>query len=250
VLTYSFTIYFEGNLIKSDIVEAKMYFPDYSKYWSFDVNKYDENTKSLSQSGFYLDTSIFELPIGQLTARVDFIDGTFKNGDFRIGAPGKIFSYSDKYSYAYSADDEASPIFPSISIPALRRPIISTAGKTNSQIIISFVINDSHISNGWINFYNDNGYIGCTNYFRNSYNGACSSIVNNGEGFYNQVNDINYLTIMQSNIFGSNNSIISEEIFSSIKKCRLVVVDGLQYETTYEHSNYDYKSYSSFTIIN
>lgn len=247
-LTYDFTLVFEGNLSASDIVSARVYLPNLTSYWTLDPSNFNGSTNRLRQSGFYWGNHIHELPIGNLRAEVELSNGTELEYVFTMGIPGH--KTNNGMSYVYSADDGILPTYPGVSVAALRRPTISNHSISNSEINITFTVNDENVNNGWIYFYDAAGnYIGWTKYFRDAITGVCLDCLNTGSGFNHGESGDNSAIITNTDIFDADGNAISSSVFSTITQCRLVVVDGAQYETSTSYSHYDYISFSGLTIL-
>jgi hypothetical protein len=242
-LSYNFTIYFNGS---PSVSTARVYLPNNSSfYWTLDPSLYNSSTNSISEQGFWWTDDTRELPVGTMKAEVSLTDGTTLDYMFTMGIPGNKTNSGD--AYAYSVEDETTPLYPQVTVPALQRATISSFQVSPTEIDISFSINGNNVNNGWIWFYDSsNVYIGRSPYFLDSSNGAVFGGLNLGKSFNNAEGQNNSVVLNNGQLFDSHGNAVSNSDFSRITHCRLVVIDGAQYVAAGKgYTDYDYKAIST-----
>ncbi len=240
-LTYSFGIKFEGSLTQADIVSAKVYLPNSAKYWTIDPDHFDQSANELYETGFRFDSYMYELPVGEMKMEVVLTDGSRLERLFTMGVPGH--EANEGHSYVYNED--VVPTYPTASIQALYRPIITASSFTTSPISVTFTVNGPDVHNGWIWCYDAAlNYIGCTSFFRDSVTGSCFSGLNGGSGFNISNGGSNTISLINTDLFDSNGNSVTPASFALIKKFRVVVTDGVQYESS-SYTAFDYKAISA-----
>ena len=101
-----------------------------------------------------------------------------------MGFPGNKTNSGD--AYVFSVEDETTPLYPQVTVPALQRATISSFQVSPTEIDISFSINGNNVDNGYVLFYDSsNVYIGRSPYFLDSSNGAVFGGLNLGNSFNN-----------------------------------------------------------------
>lgn len=241
-LSYTFDIVFSGGLTSTDISSAKVYINNSNLWWTLSTDNFDESTQVLHGSGFWYTANMCELPVGMLTADIILTNGTELTKEITMGIPGS--KTNQAYQYVYNADDETTPIYPSVTYKALRRPIITSFNRTTDSITISFKVVGDEVNNGFIWFYDSaDNFIGRAAYFRDPSTGSCFSGLNSGTGFNSQDGNTN-IYIASSSCILINNNLISATAFASISRARVVVLDGSQYETATRHGSFDYRAIS------
>jgi hypothetical protein len=159
-----------------------------------------------------------------------------------MGKPGSI--YADGYSYAYSAQDETSPAYPGVSVPAIMRPDAESLTFDGGALETVFTVRGGNVRNGWVWYYdaNDN-YIGQSTHFYDQK--TDSSATNFKAGYFDSSSGArNTLVLSAGDIVGSNGTSITPEAMDLIRHCRVFVTDGRQYESGV--IQYDYRAMSSY----
>ncbi|HXN05546.1 MAG TPA: hypothetical protein VN944_00610 [Nitrospiria bacterium] len=162
-----------------------------------------------------------------------------------MGIPGNKTNLSD--AYVYSVQDETTPIYPQVTVPALQRATISSFQVSPTEIDISFSVNGNSVNNGWIWFYDSsNVYIGRSPFFLDSSNGAVFGGLNLGKSFNNADGQSNSIVLINGQLIDSHGNTVSNSDFSRIALCRLVVIDGAQYVAIGRgYTDYDYMAIST-----
>jgi hypothetical protein len=147
----------------------------------------------------------------------------------------------------YSIEDETTPLYPQVTVPALQRATISSFQVSPTEIDISFSINGNSVNNGWIWFYDSSDvYIGSSPYFLDSSNGAVFGGLNLGKSFNNADGQSNSAVLINGQLVDSQGNTVSNSDFSRIAHCRLVVIDGAQYLAAGKgYADFDYMAIST-----
>jgi hypothetical protein len=249
LLVYNFNIYFSGNISASDIEYARVYLPGSTTWWTLDhANGFNAAGSVISGSGFWYSDNLKELPIGNLNAEIKLLNGKISDMPFTVGYPGSINPGSN--SYVYSSDDEKVAAYPSVSKAALRRPSVTSliySGGGSPTVTVSFIIRGTDVHNGFIWYYDSlNNYIGRSPYFRDANTGADSSNLSGGT-FNRNDGSTNTHTVYAADLIDGNGAVVTSSAFTTIAKCRVVVFDGLQYESlpSKPYIHYDFRAVSS-----
>jgi len=171
-----------------------------------------------------LSSNATVLPIGSYTFELKLANGFDVSQTVTFPAPGSLST--NGYTYMYTEDYSGG--IPSTFTKTIRRPMINALTKVNDTIAITFTMNDSLFYNGYIWLYNSSGnYIGGSSYFRNINTKALSTIINNGAAIYSNGATQNVVRLYQQ-----NSNIYSPASFNDIYYMRIVVTDGIQYQST------------------
>ena len=175
-----------------------------------------------------------------MTRRLQMGDYTFT-----MEIPGNKTNSSD--AYVYSLQDETTPLYPQVTIPAVQRATTSSFQASTTEIDVSFSVNGNNVNNGWIWFYDStNIYIGRSPFFLDSSTGAVFGGLNSGTSFNNADGQSNSIVLINGQLIDSNGNAVSDSDFSRIAHCRIVLIDGAQYVAIGRgYTDYDYRSIST-----
>ena len=244
-LSYSFEVYFAEMLDSSDIKTARVYLPNSSSYWDLDPDTTLDTVRNSVGYGvrYWLTANNDELPIGSLRAEIVLNNGTSSQYTFIMGKPGSVSPSS--YAWVYSAQEVATPTYPSTSTEALRRPTVTTLSFENGQLKTTFRIRGNNVRNGWIWYYDaGNQYVGRSPYFYNQKLDIGTATFSKG-WFDSQADAENVLICNPNEIIKTNGSGCSLSEMNTISHCRLYVTDGAQY-TGDGVVQYDYRAMSEY----
>ena len=221
---YNFWISYEGDNIGVNAIEsARVYLPSGSA-WALSADWLNPKSKYIGGWGRWWWNGDLgnSLPIGTLTAEIILANGNTTTYNQTIPVPGS--KTSNGFSYVYTEDYVTSD---SDYTPMLKRATIESCKKGGGTIRIEFSVSDSNVYNGYVDFYNSEGYfIAQTKaLFRNTDTGVLSDIINSGTGFHTN-GSVNLLEITNGDI-----SFETGYEYADILKVMVVLRDGAQYGT-------------------
>ena len=220
---YNFWISYEGDNIGVNAIEsARVYLPS-GIPCVLSADQLNPVSKYISGGRYMWNGDLGNsLPIGTLTAEIILANGNTTTYNQTIPVPGS--KTSNGFSYVYTEDYVTSD---SDYTPMLKRATIESCKKGGGTIRIEFSVSDSNVYNGYVNFYNSEGYfIAQTKaLFRNTDTGVLSDIINSGTGFHTN-GSVNLLEITNGDI-----SFETGYEYADILKVMVVLRDGAQYGT-------------------
>lgn len=244
-LFYNFKILFHGNVSVADFDSVRVYLPNTrEKWWTIDIEKSLNIQKGYvggSNHWHSVDESI--LPIGVLTAEIKLKDGTTVDYPFTMGKPGD--KSNESADWVFSPEENAEGQIPS-SVSALGRPEVLSFSKSANLIKVRFKVHGQNVHNGLVFFYDkDNASVGRSAFFRDRSSGSTLEGFDSGK-FDNEDLATNSLTLKPIYLMDETGNPITNDSFARIEKCRVEVVDGVQYEaaSTPSFTNWDYRAVS------
>jgi hypothetical protein len=178
------------------------------------------------------------LALGDYVFEITYTSGVIVSETLTVPAPGSTTTNSMSYFYTEDYIGASSPPSGYIALP--KRAEISSAifDTVNSEIDISFSVDDSNIYNCSIWFYNSAGtYVGGVDWFRDFSTGILSSMINNSSELYTD-GTTNNIAVPYTEI-----NFLSDYSSSNIFSMHIVLSDGKQYVSS-TVSGYDTRSVS------
>jgi hypothetical protein len=243
-LVYNFWVYFSGNIAASDIEYVHVISIGANWMWPIDPTKGFNATDSyIGGTGYCFGSYTDELPIGPMKAEIKLTNGTVSDFPFTVGYPGS--STAGGNSYVFSKDDETSAQNGPATRAMLRPTVTGSVISGGTSIAVSFTVPSSEARNGYIWYYDSsNEYIGRSPFFLDPASGVITPKL--AGSIFHTDGTKNTLTVLPADVVDSSSKPIASTAFNAIARCRVVVIDGHQYDldSTKNYLAYDFRAIS------
>lgn len=246
-LYYDFWITYQGTLNLSDIRQVRMELPDRSgSYWTLYPSQGSSPAEFVQSASsyvggygrWYLTDYLGTLPLGTLTAVIEYNDGTLVKKTWTSHEPGSLAVPT--HAYVTNEDSDETPDG-STSVKALKRPTVTAASRTSNSVTLNLTLADDRTCNGYLYFYDDDGaYLGRSTPFRDPASGVLSSAFGSATSL--QTSGSNALTLGTGLLVDADGT-TPGTFLSRVATVVARITDGAQYVTvdsSYPYGHYDY----------